>query len=103
MSYSIVLTTCPDMNEANSLALKIINEKLAACIQLSAITSIYTWKGSLHQEPEIRLLMKTKSGLYKALEEFILKHHSYEVPEIVLIPITQGSDEYLDWIDRHTC
>ncbi len=102
MTYCIVLTTCPNSEEAKPLALKIIEEKLAACVQLSAITSYYRWEGITHQEPEIRLLIKTKNCLYQKLEGFIRQHHSYKAPEIVQIPITKGSEAYLDWMDENT-
>lgn len=102
MTYCIVLTTCPSHEEAQALALKIVHEKLAACVQLSAVTSVYTWKGMTHQEPEIRLLIKTRAGLYQVVEAFIRQNHSYEVPEIVQIPITHGSDAYLGWMDENT-
>lgn len=102
MTYCIILTTCPNNEEAEALALKILEEKLAACVQLSAITSFYHWKGKTCQEPEIRLLIKTEESLYKNLEEFILRNHSYEIPQIVQIPITNGSDAYLGWIYENT-
>ena len=102
MTYCIILTTCPNNEEANTLALKILKEKLAPCVQLSAITSCYTWKNMIHQEPEIRLLIKTRTDLFKSVEEFIRRNHSYEVPEIVQIPITHGSDTYLGWMDENT-
>ncbi|MBU8849821.1 MAG: divalent-cation tolerance protein CutA [Desulfobacterales bacterium] len=102
MEYCIILTTCPSNEEAHTLASKLINEKLAACVQLSPITSYYTWKGDIHTDPEIRLLIKTKTRLYESVEQFIKQHHSYEVPQIVQLPIMGGSDEYLDWIDENT-
>ncbi|CCK81754.1 MULTISPECIES: divalent-cation tolerance protein CutA [Desulfobacula] len=102
MEYCIVLTTCPNNNEAKTLASKLIKEKLAACVQLSSITSYYTWKGDMHNETEIRLIIKTRSRLYETIEQFIQKNHSYDVPQIVQIPINDGSDEYLDWIDENT-
>jgi len=95
----MILTTCPTYQEAQALALKIVQEKLAACVQLSAVTSCYPWKGRIHQEPEIRLLIKTKTSLYQAVETFIRQNHSYEIPEIVQIPVTGGSDAYLGWMD----
>jgi len=99
MEYCIILTTCPNDEEAKTLASKLLREKLAACIQLSPITSYYTWKGDTHIDPEIRLLIKTKQRLYESVEQFIKQNHSYEVPQIVQITINDGSDEYLDWID----
>jgi len=102
MTYCIILTTCPTHEEAKALALKIVQEKLAACVQLSAVTSCYTWKGTIHQEPEIRLLIKTRTDLYQTVEAFIRQNHSYEIPEIVQIPVTDGSDAYLGWMDENT-
>ncbi|NOX34437.1 MAG: divalent-cation tolerance protein CutA [Deltaproteobacteria bacterium] len=102
MKYCIVLTTCPNDEEADKLALQLIHEKLAACVQLSPIKSYYRWKNEQHIDTEIRLLIKTKSKLYESVEQFIKKHHSYDVPQIVQLPVTDGSDEYLDWIDENT-
>ncbi|MCM2284511.1 MAG: divalent-cation tolerance protein CutA [Desulfobacula sp.] len=102
MTYCIVLTTCPTDEEARGLALKLVQEKLAACVQLSAVTSIYPWKCETHHEPEIRLMIKTRTGLYPAVEDFIRRNHSYEVPEIVQVPVTHGSDAYLAWMDENT-
>jgi periplasmic divalent cation tolerance protein len=102
MEYCIILTTCPDNKEAKTLASKLIKEKLAACVQLSPITSYYTWKGDTHTDPEVRLLIKTRTKLYGLVEQFIKQNHSYEVPQIVQITINDGSDEYLDWIDENT-
>ena len=102
MEYCIILTTCPSEQEAKTLASELMEKKLAACVQLSPITSYYTWKGALHTDPEVRLVIKTRECLYESVEHFIKHHHSYEVPQIVQVPITDGSDEYLDWIDEHT-
>lgn len=100
--YAVVLTTCPNEQEARDLATRIIAEKLAACVQLSSIESFYIWKKEACIEPEVRLTIKTRTRRYDALESFIKKYHSYEVPQIVMTPITDGSDDYLDWIDENT-
>ena len=102
MEYCMILTTCSSTEGAGALADRLIKEKLAACVQLSPITSYYSWKNQLHRDAEIRLLIKTKTRLYESVERFIKQHHSYEVPQIVQIPITDGSDEYFDWIDENT-
>lgn len=102
MEYSIVLTTCPTDAEARDLASRIIAEKLAACVQLSKIESFYIWKNDACIDPEIRLTIKTRSHLYDKLEAFIKKHHSYDVPQIVMMDISNGSDDYFDWIDENT-
>ncbi len=102
MEYCIILTTCPDETEADKLASKLIKEKLAACVQLTPIKSYYTWKNEQHIDPEIKLVIKTRSKLYESVEQFIKKHHSYDVPQIVQVIINEGSDQYLDWIDENT-
>ncbi len=100
MGYCIVITTCPVKDEAKELASKIVKKKLAACVQISAIESYYTWDGKTQIEPEYKLLIKTSNKLYDHLEQFIKQNHSYDVPQIVQIPIQDGSEEYLDWIDE---
>ncbi len=102
MEYCIILTTCPTDKEAEVLASKLVKKKLAACVQLCSITSYYSWKDEQHIDPEIRLLIKTRTKLYESVQQFIKHHHSYDTPQIVQIPITDGSDEYLDWIDENT-
>ncbi|WP_300456427.1 divalent-cation tolerance protein CutA [Desulfobacula sp.] len=102
MEYCIVLTTCPNDEEAKTLASKLLEKNLAACVQLSSITSYYNWKGITHADPEIRLVIKTRARRYESVEQFIKKNHSYDVPQIVQIPITDGSDEFLDWMDEAT-
>jgi periplasmic divalent cation tolerance protein len=102
MGYCIIITTCERKNEAKALALKIIDEKLAACVQISSIQSYYSWNGKIENGQEYKLLIKTRNKLYDHLEIFIKKNHPYEVPQIIKIPIQEGSDEYLDWIDETT-
>lgn len=102
MEYCIIMTTCPDDKEASALASKLVKERLAACVQLCPIKSYYSWKDEQHSDAEIRLVIKTRTKLYESVERFILLHHSYDVPQIVQIPITDGSDQYLDWIDENT-
>ncbi len=102
MAYSIVITTCPDMKEADELASAILESRLAACIQVSSIKSYYTWKEAVKNDPEYKLLIKCPTRLYEKLERFILDRHSYEVPEIVQVPISAGLKAYLDWVDEET-
>ncbi len=102
MSYIMVVATCKRMEEAEAIASGAVEQGLAACVQLSPITSWYTWKGKTCHESEIRLVMKTRHHLYNALEAFILERHPYEVPQIVQIPIEKGYGPFLDWIDETT-
>ena len=98
--YCMVLTTCPNEEEARKIASLLIQEHLAACVQTTGITSFYEWKGTVNTEGEQLLLIKARADRYGDIESFILKNHSYEVPEIVMIPIERGSATYLRWIDE---
>jgi periplasmic divalent cation tolerance protein len=100
-SYVIVLTTVATEQHADALAQSIVTAKLAACVQIQPIRSVYRWKGEVCAEPEFRLTIKTIDSLYPALEQHIKANHAYETPEIVKLPIT-GSREYLAWIDECT-
>ena len=95
----VVLTTTPDSEEAERLAHSLVNEKLAACVQiLPKMTSVYFWEGKVQTEPEQLLLIKTLEEKFDALSEFIKKNHSYDVPEIVAIDAARVSDDYLSWV-----
>ena len=95
----IVLTTTPNIEEAESLARKIIEAKLAACVQvLPPMTSFYFWEGEVKKESEHLLLIKTLSAKYKELEKFIQTNNSYSVPEIVALPSSDVAKSYLDWM-----
>ncbi|NTV47681.1 MAG: divalent-cation tolerance protein CutA [Chlorobiales bacterium] len=102
MSYSVVITTCASQEDAEALASKIIENKLAACVQLSNIQSYYVWNDAVSHDLEVKLSIKTRHELYDELEAFIKKNHSYQVPEIIEIPIYSGSKAYLNWIDGAT-
>lgn len=95
----IVFTTTPNIEEAESLAKKIVEAELAACVQvLPQIQSFYIWDGQLQNDSEQLLLIKTLPEKYTILENFIKGNHSYEVPEIVAITAERVSDDYRNWI-----
>lgn len=98
--YCMVLTTCATQEEARKIASLIVGEHLAACVQITGITSFYEWKGAVNTESEHLLLIKARADRYGDIESLILKNHSYEVPEIVMVPIERGSASYLAWIDE---
>lgn len=101
-AYCMALTTTATAEEAQSLARGIVEARLGACVQIQPIQSIYRWQGTLCNEAEFRLSIKTTAVQYVALENFIKKHHSYETPEIVQVAITTGSMAYLQWLDEQT-
>ena len=95
----IVFTTCPDLQEAESLAETIVNSRLAACIQiLPQMTSVYIWEGEVQREPEHLLLMKTLPEKWDELQELIAKEHSYSIPEIVAVDADRLSGPYSEWL-----
>jgi periplasmic divalent cation tolerance protein len=100
--YCLVLTTVSTAQQAETLARRIVEAGLGACVQIEAIRSIYRWQGALCDEPEQRLSIKTRAACFEALERFIRAHHSYETPEIVQVTITAGSAAYLQWVDEGT-
>ena len=97
----VVFTTAPTTDEANSLARKIVEQRLAACVQvLPQMTSVHWWDGAVREEPEHLLLIKTTAEKYDSLESFIKMNHSYEVPEIVAIEAERVSEAYLGWMNE---
>jgi periplasmic divalent cation tolerance protein len=95
----IVLTTTPTTEEAESLANGLVESRLAACVQiLPKMISIYSWEGKIERADEHLLLIKTLSDQYDAVEEYIVKHHSYSTPEIVAIDAEKVSAGYLKWL-----
>ena len=101
-SYAVVLTTAKSLEDARDLAEKVLREKLAACVQLLPISSLYTWKDAVAEESEVLLLLKTREELYSELEKAILSVHKYETQEILQLQVAQGLPAYLGWIDDVT-
>lgn len=96
---SVVLVTVANDQEASTIARTLVEERLAACVQiLPTIRSIYHWRGEIFDEQERLLIMKTASAGFPALCERVRELHPYEVPEIVSIPITEGLPDYLRWV-----
>ncbi|HOO90754.1 MAG TPA: divalent-cation tolerance protein CutA [Syntrophales bacterium] len=96
--YCVILTTCGDKEDAEKLASLLIESRLAACVQITGITSFYEWNGAVNRDTEQLLLIKAATAQYDKIEAFISQNHQYDVPEIIQIPITDGSDAYLQWI-----
>ncbi len=98
----IVLTTTPNIKEAEILAEKIVRAKLAACVQiLPQIKSFYFWEGEIQKDSENLLLIKTLPEKFAELEKFIKENHSYDVPEIVALSAEKVSPNYLEWIEDY--
>ncbi len=101
MSYLLVLSTVDSVEEARTLASKILRNQLAACITVSSpVESHYEWKGEMCREREYQLFIKTRKVNYARLERFIKENHSYETPEVIAVPIEKGSRDYLQWVSE---
>jgi periplasmic divalent cation tolerance protein len=101
--HLIVLNTCPDQETGEKIAKILVEEQLAACVNIvPGITSIYQWQGKIEQDPEVLLIIKTQAERYKVLEERIKQAHPYELPEVISVTIEDGLEAYLKWIDRNT-
>ncbi|SNZ08186.1 divalent cation tolerance protein [Persephonella hydrogeniphila] len=101
MGYIVVLVTTPDKETAERLALGLIENKLAACVNISEqVSSVYFWQGNIENEKESLMIIKSREDLFEDLEQFIRKNHPYTVPEIIALPIIKGSSAYLNWIDE---
>ncbi len=95
----IVLTTLPDQEAAEKFAAGLIENRLAACVNvLSPARSHYRWRGAIQADAEVPLLIKTVRARYAALEAWMRANHPYELPEIVAVPIERGLPAYLDWL-----
>ena len=99
----VVLVTCGSEDEAAKIANVLVEEHLAACVNIiSPIRSIYRWEGKIWDEKEWLLVIKTQKVRFEDLEKRVKVLHSYSVPEIISLPITAGSSAYLNWIRDNT-
>src|SRR5829696_3371033 len=97
----IVFTTTPGLSEGTELAEKLVESKLAACVQVvPQITSVYVWEGEIQKENEQLLLIKTTEEKYADLERFIAENHSYDVPEILALESAKVSEPYKAWLEE---
>ena len=97
----LILCTCPNREIAQKIAGALVEQRLAACVNISSpVTSVYSWQGKIESDEELLLTIKTTRARYGALEQAILALHPYELPEIIAVPISTGLTEYLDWIDN---
>lgn len=101
-NHSVVITTTNSTEISEKIAKALLSEKLAACIQISNIKSYYTWKDEMAIDDEQILLIKCKTSDFKDIENCIKSNHTYEIPEIIMLPINDGLPAYLNWINEVT-
>jgi periplasmic divalent cation tolerance protein len=97
--HGVILVAAESEAQAKIIALGLVESRLAACVAIAPIDSIYIWQGEINSAREWQLTIKTDLDLFVEIEAKIKDLHSYEVPEIIALPITKGSQAYLDWID----
>lgn len=97
-----VLTTVGDMAAARTLARSLVERRLAACVQLSAIESFYRWDGAVQHAPEVRLVCKTSAAAAAALHEAIVELHPYSVPAVYAMPLADVHPPYAQWVGAET-
>jgi len=99
--HLLVLSTCPDNATAQRLATMLVEQQLAACVNvLPGLTSVYRWQGAIQRDSEVLLLAKSRADRYPQLESALVEHHPYELPEVVAVSLRQGLEGYLAWLDR---
>ena len=96
---AVVLVTCPDEETAEAIARTLVEERLAACVHVTAeVRSIYRWRGSVEEALERLLVIKARADRLDALAARIVELHPYEVPEVLAVPVERGLAPYLDWL-----
>ncbi len=98
--FSIIYITAGDMAEAKNIGRKLIEERLAACVNIFPITSIFRWKNNIDESNEFGIIVKTKTDKIKEIEKRVKEIHSYEVPCVISFRIDEGSADYLKWISE---
>ena len=98
----LVLTTVGSRDAADTLAAAMVEQRLAACVHIQAIDSVYRWKGQVQNDPEWRLLFKTTAARYATVEAALRAAHPYELPAILAWPCSHGLQAFADWVDAET-
>ena len=102
-NHVVIYITAGSMSEAKKIGHALVEEKLAACSNIiSPINSIYNWQGKICDDKEALMILKTKKKLFKQIVKKVEELHSYDVPEIIAMPIIEGSSKYLSWVNEET-
>ena len=103
MEHIVVLITAPSEDEAAKISRALVEARLAGCVNIiKGVRSIYHWKGKIEDESEVLMMVKTQRHLFPTLSSKVKELHTYTVPEILALPIVEGSGEYLSWLKEVT-
>jgi Uncharacterized protein involved in tolerance to divalent cations len=100
--YAVVLITAPDRESGRKIAKHLLERRLASCINITPVSSMYWWEGRIEEADEVLLIVKTTSDKLNDLVKEVKSIHPYQVPEVVALPIVAGHTEYLEWVKRET-
>jgi len=101
--FIVVLVTVTSKKEAQKISKALLKKKLAACVNIvPGLTSFFSWKGKIEKANELLLVIKTRKELFKKLEKEVKANHSYSVPEVIALPILDGSKSCIDWLKSET-
>ena len=102
MSHIVVLITTTSTEEAETIGRALVEGRMAACVNISSagVRSLFRWQGKIEEQEEVLLLVKSRSDLLPSIIEAVKRLHSYTVPEVIALPILDGSPDYLAWIDE---
>lgn len=99
MEFIVVFVTCKSAKEAQRIAARLVQKRLAACVNIiGSVKSIYRWKGRIEAAKEILMVIKSTKRKFASLENEIRRLHSYDTPEIIALPVVAGSKRYLEWL-----
>ncbi|MBF0386619.1 MAG: divalent-cation tolerance protein CutA [Candidatus Omnitrophica bacterium] len=102
MEHIVVLVTASTDNEAETIARALLEKRLVACCNIvGGVRSLYRWQGSVADDKEVLLVIKSRADMFDKIKETVSALHSYTVPEIIALPVTAGSAAYLAWIDQN--
>jgi len=102
-NHIVIYITTGSISEAKKIGHTLVEEKLVACSNIiSPIHSIYNWQGKICDDKEALMILKTKKKLFKQIVKRVEELHSYDVPEIIAMPIIEGSSKYLSWVNEET-
>lgn len=98
-NYIVVLVTTVSKQEAENIVEKLLEKQLIACANITVVYSLFHWSGKTEKSEEYLIVMKSRKDLFEDLSETVKALHSYEIPEIIAVPVVEGSEAYLGWLD----